>query len=129
MMGTEISKRGNNELSLDFGEGRDLSLEGLTAAQQNELIFKLQSKKLEVAVGLAERKTRLESSVADSANVISSTVALDNTKVDFNITSESETASGTMKISVHKNNNLALYILIALGILAVLAIAVFKGRG
>ena len=127
MAGNEIAKRESNELSLDFGVGRGLSLDGLTPEQQNELAFKLQSKKLEVAVDVAERKARLESSVADSANVVNSASALDNTKADFNIASESETASGTMKISVHKNNNLALYILIALGILAVVAFVVFRG--
>ena len=127
MAGTEIAKRGSNEISLDFGVGKGLSLEGLTPEQQNELAFKLQSKKLEVAVDVAERKARLESSVADSANVVNSANALDGTRADFNITSESATASGTTKISVHKNNNLALYILIALGILAVVAFVVFKG--
>ena len=127
MAGTEIAKRESNEISLDFGVGGGLSLEGLTPEQQNELAFKLQSKKLEVAVDVAERKARLESSVADSANVVNSANALDGTKADFNITSESATASGTTKISVHKNNNLALYILIALGILAVVAFVVFRG--
>lgn len=127
MAGTEIAKRESNEISLDFGVGGGLSLEGLTPEQQNELAFKLQSKKLEVAVDVAERKARLESSVADSANVVNSANALDGTRADFNITSESETASGTTKISVHKNNNLALYVLIALGILAVVAFVVFRG--
>ena len=127
MAGTELAKRESNEISLDFGVGGGLSLEGLTLEQQNELAFKLQSKKLKVAVDVAERKARLESSVADSANVVNSANALDGTKADFNITSESETASGTTKISVHKNNNLALYVLIALGILAVVAFAVFRG--
>ena len=127
MAGTELAKRESNEISLDFGVGGGLSLEGLTPEQQNELAFKLQSKKLEVAVDVAERKARLESSVADSANVVNSANALDGTKADFNITSESATASGTTKISVHKNNNLALYILIALGILAVVAFVVFRG--
>ena len=127
MAGTEIAKRDSNEISLDFGVGKGLSLDGLTPEQQNELAFKLQSKKLEVAVDVAERKARLESSVADSANVVNSANALVGTRADFNITSESATASGTTKISVHKNNNLALYILIALGILAVVAFVVFKG--
>ena len=127
MAGTELAKRESNEISLDFGVGGGLSLEGLTPEQQNELAFKLQSKKLEVAVDVAERKARLESSVADSANVVNSANALDGTKADFNITSESATASGMTKISVHKNNNLALYILIALGILAVVAFVVFRG--
>jgi hypothetical protein len=127
MAGTEIAKRDSNEISLDFGVGKGLSLDGLTPEQQNELAFKLQSKKLEVAVDVAERKARLESSVADSANVVNSANALDGTRADFNITSESATASGTTKISVHKNNNLALYILIALGILAVVAFVVFRG--
>ena len=127
MAGTELAKRESNEISLDFGVGGGLSLEGLTPEQQNELAFKLQSKKLEVAVDVAERKARLESSVADSANVVNSANALDGTKADFNITSESATASGTTKISVHKNNNLALYILIALGILAFVAFVVFRG--
>ena len=127
MAGTELAKRESNEISLDFGVGGGLSLEGLTPEQQNELAFKLQSKKLEVAVDVAERKARLESSVADSANVVNSANALDGTKADFNITSESATASGTTKISVHKNNNLALYILIALGILAAVAFVVFRG--
>ena len=127
MAGTELAKRESNEISLDFGVGGGLSLEGLTLEQQNELAFKLQSKKLKVAVDVAERKARLESSVADSANVVNSANALDGTKADFNITSESATASGTTRISVHKNNNLALYILIALGILAVVAFVVFRG--
>ena len=127
MAGTELAKRESNEISLDFGVDKGLSLEGLTPEQQNELAFKLQSKKLEVAVDVAERKARLESSVADSANVVNSANALDGTRADFNITSESATASGTTKISVHKNNNLALYILIALGILAVVAFVVFRG--
>ena len=127
MAGTEIAKRDSNEISLDFGVGKGRSLDGLTPEQQNELAFKRQSKKLEVAVDVAERKARLESSVADSANVVNSANALDGTRADFNITSESATASGTTKISVHKNNNLALYILIALGILAVVAFVVFRG--
>ena len=127
MAGTEIAKRESNEISLDFGVGKGLSLEGLTPEQQNELAFKLQSKKLEVAVGIAERKARLEASVADSANVVNSASALDNTKADFNISSESETASGMMKISVHKNSNLALYILIVLCILGLVAFIVFRG--
>ncbi len=127
MAGTEIAKRDSNEISLDFGVGKGLSLDGLTPEQQNELAFKFQSKKLEVAVDVAERKARLESSVADSANVVNSANALDGTRADFNITSESATASGTTKISVQKNNNLALYILIALGILAVVAFVVFRG--
>ena len=127
MAGTEIAKRDSNEISLDFGVGKGLSLDGLTPEQQNELAFKLQSKKLEVAVDVAERKARLEASVADSANVVNSANALDGTRADFNITSESATASGTTKISVHKNNNLAFYILIALGILAVVAFVVFRG--
>ena len=127
MAGTELAKRESNEISLDFGVGKGLSLDGLTPEQQNELAFKLQSKKLEVAVDVAERKARLEASVADSANVVNSANALDGTRADFNITSESATASGTTKISVHKNNNLAFYILIALGILAVVAFVVFRG--
>ena len=127
MDGTEITKRESNEISLDFGVGKGLSLDGLTPEQQNELAFKLQSKKLEMAVDVAERKARLESSVADSANVVNSASALDNTNADFNIASESATASGTMKINVHKNNNLALYILIALGIIVVVAFVVFRG--
>lgn len=125
MTGTEIAKRENNEISLDFGIGKGLDLNGLTPEQKNDIAFKLQSKKLEVAIDMAERKARLESSVADSANVVNSASALDGTKADFNIASESATASGTMKINVHKNNNLALYILIALGILAVVAFVVF----
>lgn len=127
MAGTEIAKRDSNEISLDFGVGKGLSLEGLTPEQQNEIAYKLQSKKLEVAVDVAERKARLESSVADSANVVGSAKALDGTSADFNIASESETASGSLKINVRKNNNLALYILIALGILAVVAFVVFRG--
>ena len=128
MAGTEIAKRDSNEISLDFGVGKGLSLDGLTPEQQNELAFKLQSKKLEVAVDVAERKARLESSVADSANVVNSANALDGTRADFNISSESETASGTLEIKVRKNNNLALYVLIALGILAVVAFVVFGGK-
>ena len=128
MAGTELAKRESNEISLDFGVGGGLSLEGLTPEQQNELAFKLQSKKLEVAVDVAERKARLESSVADSANVVNSANALDGTRADFNISSESETASGTLEIKVRKNNNLALYVLIALGILAVVAFVVFGGK-
>ena len=127
MAGTEIAKHGSNEISLDFDVGQGLSLEGLTPERQNELAFRLQSKKLEVAVDMAERKTRLEASVADSANVVNSASALDNTKADFNISSESETASGMMKISVHKNSNLALYILIVLCILGLVAFIVFRG--
>ena len=128
MAGTELAKRESNEISLDFGVGKGLSLDGLTPEQQNELAFKLQSKKLEVAVDVAERKARLESSVADSANVVNSANALDGTRADFNISSESETASGTLEIKVRKNNNLALYVLIALGILAVVAFVVFGGK-
>ena len=66
--------------------------------------------------------------MADSANVVNSTRGLDGTKADFNISSESETASGTLEIKVRKNNNLALYVLIALGILAVVAFVVFGGK-
>ena len=127
MAGIEIAKRGSNEISLGFGVGKWLSLEGLTPEQLNDLYFKLQSKNLEVAVDMAEGKTRLEASVVDSANVVNSASAFDSTKADFNIASESKTASGTMKINVNKNNNLALCILIALGILAVVAFVVFRG--
>ena len=80
MAGTEIAKRDSNEISLDFGVGKGLSLEGLTPEQQNEIAYKLQSKKREVAVDVAERKARLESSVADSANVVGSAKALGSKK-------------------------------------------------
>lgn len=128
MAGTEVARRGENEISLDFGLGNGLSLDGLTPEQRNELAFRVQQKKAEVAIDIAERKTRLDASVADSANVVNSTRGLDGTKADFNISSESETASGTLEIKVRKNNNLALYVLIALGILAVVAFVVFGGK-
>ena len=128
MAGTEVARRGENEISLDFGLGNGLSLDGLTPEQRNELAFRVQQKKAEVAIDIAERKTRLDGSVADSANVVNSTRGLDGTKADFNISSESETASGTLEIKVRKNNNLALYVLIALGILAVVAFVVFGGK-
>ena len=128
MAGTEVARRGENEISLDFGLGNGLSLDGLTPEQRNELAFRVQQKKAEVAINIAERKTRLDASVADSANVVNSTRGLDGTKADFNISSESETASGTLEIKVRKNNNLALYVLIALGILAVVAFVVFGGK-
>lgn len=128
MAGTEVARKGENEISLDFGLGNGLSLDGLTPEQRNELAFRVQQKKAEVAIDIAERKTRLDASVADSANVVNSTRGLDGTKADFNISSESETASGTLEIKVRKNNNLALYVLIALGILAVVAFVVFGGK-
>ena len=128
MAGTEVARKGENEISLDFGLGSGLSLDGLTPEQRNELAFRVQQKKAEVAIDIAERKTRLDASVADSANVVNSTRGLDGTKADFNISSESETASGTLEIKVRKNNNLALYVLIALGILAVVAFVVFGGK-
>ena len=128
MAGTEVARKGENEISLDFGLGNGLSLDGLTPEQRNELAFRVQQKKAEVAIDIAERKTRLDASVADSANVVISTRGLDGTKADFNISSESETASGTLEIKVRKNNNLALYVLIALGILAVVAFVVFGGK-
>ena len=128
MAGTEVARRGENEISLDFGLGNGLSLDGLTPEQRNELAFRVQQKKAEVAIDIAERKTRLDASVADSANVVNSTRGLDGTKADFNISSESETASGTLEIKVRKNNNLALYVLIALGILAVVAFVAFGGK-
>ena len=128
MAGTEVARRGENEISLDFGLGNGLSLDGLTPEQRNELAFRVQQKKAEVAIDIAERKTRLDASVADSANVVNSTRGLDGTKADFNVSSESETASGTLEIKVRKNNNLALYVLIALGILAVVAFVVFGGK-
>ena len=128
MAGTEVARRGENEISLDFGLGNGLSLDGLTPEQRNELAFRVQQKKAEVAIDIAERKTRLDASVADSANVVNSTRGLDGTKADFNISSESEPASGTLEIKVRKNNNLALYVLIALGILAVVAFVVFGGK-
>ena len=128
MAGTEVARRGENEISLDFGLGNGLSLDGLTPEQRNELAFRVQQKKAEVAIDIAERNTRLDASVADSANVVNSTRGLDGTKADFNISSESETASGTLEIKVRKNNNLALYVLIALGILAVVAFVVFGGK-
>ena len=128
MAGTEVARKGENEISLDFGLGNGLSLDGLTPEQRNELAFRVQQKKAEVAIDIAERKSRLDASVADSANVVNSTRGLDGTKADFNISSESETASGTLEIKVRKNNNLALYVLIALGILAVVAFVVFGGK-
>jgi len=128
MNDTSLVKKLDTELSLDFGVGGNLSLSGLTAEQQNELAYRLQTKKAEIAVDIAERKTRLESSVADSLNVVTSAHALDSTRADFNISSESETASGTLKIKVHKNNNLAIYTLIALGVLAVVAFVVLGGK-
>lgn len=127
MANSEVATRGRNEVSLDFGVGKGLSLDGLTPEQRNELAYKVQSKKAEIAFDIAQRKARLDSSVADSANVIASARALDETKADFNVKSQNETASGKLEISVHKNNNLALYVLIALGILAVVAFVVLRG--
>lgn len=124
MKETSLVKKSYTELSLDFGVGGNLALSGLTAAQQSELAYRLRTKKAEIAIDIAERKMRLESSVADSSNVVTSTQSLDTTKADFNISSESETASGILKINVHKNKNLTLYILIALGILAVVAFVI-----
>ena len=82
---------------------------------------------MEVAIDAAERKARLAASVTASENVVDSATALDGTKADFNISSESQTASGAMTIKVFKVNNLVLYVLVALGILAVVAFLVFRG--
>lgn len=128
MADTDIVKAGGDEvIPLDFGIGNDLSLDGLTPEQRNELAFRLQKTKAEVAIDAAGRKARLAASVADSENVVDSATALDGTKADFNISSESQTASGSMKIKVFKVNNLVLYVLVALGILAVVAFLVFRG--
>ncbi len=128
MADTDIVKAGGDEvIPLDFGIGNDLSLDGLTPEQRNELAFRLQKTKAEVAIDAAERKARLAASVADSENVVDSATALDGTKADFNINSESQTASGSLKIKVFKVNNLVLYVLVALAILAVVAILVFRG--
>lgn len=127
MADTDIVKTDGGEvIPLDFGIGKDLSLDGLTPEQRDEFTFRLQKKKVEMAVDVAERKARLDASVADSRQVVDSATALDGTKADFNITSESQTASGSMKIKVFKVNNLLLYVLVALGILAVVALLVFR---
>ena len=47
MAGTEVARRGENEISLDFGLGNGLSLDGLTPEQRNELAFRVQQKKEE----------------------------------------------------------------------------------
>lgn len=127
MADTDIVKAGSNEISLDFGIGKGLSLDGLSDEQRRDLTYKVQSSKANLAIDVATRRVKLESSIGDATNLVNTSKALDGTKADFNVTSQSETASGNMEINVRKNNNLALYILIALGILAVVAVVVLRG--
>ena len=124
MADADIVKAGSNEISLDFGIGNGLSLDGLTDEQRREIAYKVQSSKADLAIAVASRKIKLESSIGDATNLVNTSRALDGTKADFSVKSQSETASGKLEISVHKNNHLALYILIALGILAVVALVV-----
>lgn len=124
MADADIVKAGSNEISLDFGIGNGLSLDGLTDEQRREIAYKVQSSKADLAIDVASRKIKLESSIGDATNLVNTSRALDGTKADFSVKSQSETASGKLEISVHKNNHLALYILIALGILAVVALVV-----
>ena len=124
MADADIVKAGSNEISLDFGIGNGLSLDGLTDEQRREIAYKVQSSKADLAIDVASRKIKLESSIGDATNLVNTSRALDGTKADFSVKSQSETASGKLEISVHKNNHLALYILSALGILAVVALVV-----
>lgn len=119
---------GENELAFDFGRRKGFLPNGLTLEQQNELASSVQQKKAELATTIVNLKNRHDASVADSANVVNSTCSLDGTKVDFSISSKSETASGTLEIKVRKSCNLVLYVLIALGILAVVSFIVFGGK-
>lgn len=80
-----------------------------------------------MAVDIANRKSRLMDTVAISENVINSAKELEKTSADFKITSESKTASGLTTIKAYNNNNLALYVLIAIFILLVVGFLVFKG--
>ena len=124
MADADIVTAGSNEISLDFGIGNGLSLDGLRDEQRREIAYKVQSSKADLAIDVASRKIKLESSIGDATNLVNTSRALDGTKADFSVKSQSETASGKLEISVHENNHLALYILIALGILAVVALVV-----
>lgn len=110
----------------EIGEG--CSRDGAASEWRNELEFRAGQKKAELIADISRRSARLAASAVDSADVVNSTRILDGTNVDFNISSESETASGSLAIKVRKNNNLVCYILIALGVLTVVAIFVFGGQ-
>lgn len=117
-----------NVIPLDFGTGGNLALGGLDEDVRRELAGRVAKERIDIAVDIARRRAKLQSTVADTDNVVASAKSLDGTKADFNITQTSESASGTIEVSVHKNNNLALFILIALGILAVVGLIVLGGR-
>jgi adenylate kinase len=98
-MGTEVAKRETTELSLDFGS---LSLEGLSVEEQNKIRTLVAEKKFELALDVATRKVKLDSSKADMDTVINTARALDQTKAGYSIKSEHETASGKTTINVSK---------------------------
>ena len=94
-----VVKRESSELSLDFGS---LSLEGLSAEEQNQIRSLVAQKKFELALDVATRKVKLDSSKADMDNVVNTAQHLDQTHAGFSIKSEHETASGKTSISVIK---------------------------
>lgn len=95
----EILRNGSSELSLDFGK---LSLEGLTPEQQNQIRTLVAQKKFDLALDIATRRVKLDSSKADMDNVINIARSLDQTRAGYSIHSEHETASGKTSISVNK---------------------------
>lgn len=95
----EVVKRESTELSLDFGS---LSLDGLTSEQQNEIRALIAQKKFDIALDMATRKVKLDSSKADMDNVINTARSLDQTKAGYSISSEHETASGKTTINVNR---------------------------
>jgi len=98
-MSNEVVKSGSNELSLDFGS---ISLEDLTPEQQNEIRARVAQNKLNIALDVATRKVKLDSSKADLDNVVGVAQRLDQTKAGYSIKSEVETASGKTTISVNR---------------------------
>ena len=95
----EVVKKESTELSLDFGT---LSLDHLTPEQQNQIRVLVAQKKFDLALEVATRKVKLDSSKADMDNVINTARSLDQTKAGFSIHSEHQTASGKTSISVNK---------------------------
>ena len=95
----EVVKKESTELSLDFGT---LSLDELTPEQQNQIRMRVAQEKFDLALDVATRKVKLDSSKADMDNVINTARSLDQTKAGFSIQSEHQTGSGKTSISVNK---------------------------
>ena len=120
-MSGEIVKK-TSEVSLDLTKG--LSLEGLSGAQRQSLIYKAQEAKISIAKDLAERQTRLQSSSADIDVTINTANRLEQGKNDYHVQSSHATASGHTEVKVSRNaNNGMLAVIVIIGIVLILVLA------